>query len=72
MTAKQLTETQIGVLKMLCSGQTDREIAATLGISPALVRHHTQAIRDSTGERSISALCRQLAADERAARSARR
>ncbi|WP_109472906.1 LuxR C-terminal-related transcriptional regulator [Ornithinimicrobium cavernae] len=41
---EELTPRELEVLTLLSSGQTNREIAATLGISPKTVMHHTSRI----------------------------
>ena len=39
-----LTEREIGVLRAIARGQSTKEIARTLGISPKTVDNHTQSI----------------------------
>jgi HD-GYP domain-containing protein (c-di-GMP phosphodiesterase class II) len=39
-----LTERELEVLRLLARGHVDKEIAATLGISPRTVHHHNQSI----------------------------
>ena len=57
----RLTPRETDVLKLLCAGRTDEEAGAELGITAASIRHHTRAIQTGLRERSIAALCRQLA-----------
>lgn len=57
----RLTQREAEVLRLLCAGCTDAEVGAELGITPANVRHLTRAIQTGLQERSIAALCRQLA-----------
>jgi DNA-binding NarL/FixJ family response regulator len=57
----RLMPREADVLRLLCAGCTDDEVGAELGITPASVRHHTRTIQTTLRERSITALCRQLA-----------
>lgn len=58
----RLTPRESDVLRLLCAGCTDAEVGTELGITPANVRHHVRAIQVGLHERSISAICRRLAA----------
>lgn len=46
-----LTERERTILGLVAAGETDRDIAAELGISIATVRSHLDRIRDKTGRR---------------------
>jgi DNA-binding NarL/FixJ family response regulator len=49
MTAFELTEPELQVLREVVFGFTDREIAARLRLSEEVVRHHLTLIFDKTG-----------------------
>jgi FixJ family two-component response regulator len=61
MVFKLLTDRQGEVLRGLCDGRTEQEIADSFGISVTSVKQHTSAIRARTRQRSIPELCRQIA-----------
>jgi putative nucleotidyltransferase with HDIG domain len=47
--AAGLTEREIEVLRLIASGQSNREVAQSLGITPKTVGHHVQHIYDKIG-----------------------
>jgi DNA-binding CsgD family transcriptional regulator len=51
----RLTDRELEVLLALAAGQTNKEIAETLGISPKTAGHHVQHILDKTGARTRTA-----------------
>jgi DNA-binding CsgD family transcriptional regulator len=54
--AGQLTLRERGIVDLIADGLTHKEIARTLGISPATVRNHTQALLTKLGARNKAAL----------------
>jgi DNA-binding NarL/FixJ family response regulator len=54
----QLSPRELEVLKLVAAGETDREIASQLFITPATVYSHLDRIRDKTGARRRSQLTR--------------
>lgn len=60
MVFKLLTDRQGEVLRLLCEGNRDREVAEKLGIALASVRNHVAAIRSRTRQPSIPELCRSI------------
>jgi HD-GYP domain-containing protein (c-di-GMP phosphodiesterase class II)/DNA-binding CsgD family transcriptional regulator len=50
-----LTDRQVEVLRLLCRGDTNRQIARGLGISPRTAEHHVQAIYTRIGVSSRAA-----------------
>jgi DNA-binding CsgD family transcriptional regulator len=71
MLIKLLTDRQAEVLRLLCAGNRDQEVADQLGIALASVRNHMAAIRSRTRQRSIPDIC-QTVAEEQAAADAKR
>lgn len=54
--AALLTRRQAEILPLLVAGQTDREIATTLFLSPRTVEHHVASIAARLGVRSRAAI----------------
>jgi len=53
--AEPLTQRERGVLAALASGASNKEIGASLGMSPKTVMHHSVAIYHKTGVRGRAA-----------------
>jgi DNA-binding NarL/FixJ family response regulator len=60
MVFRLLTDRQADVLRQLCTGLTEEEIAEALGIRPSTVKLHQQHIRQRLGVRTVSDLCRMV------------
>jgi DNA-binding NarL/FixJ family response regulator len=52
--AAHFTEKEITVLRLVCQGMARDEMAAKLGVSESMIKHHITAILDKTGFDSIS------------------
>lgn len=58
MVYRLLTDRQAEVLRHLCAGLCEDEVAVRLGIQPSTVKLHRQHIRHRVGVTSIEELCR--------------
>jgi DNA-binding NarL/FixJ family response regulator len=57
-TTGQLTSSELNVLRLVADGRTDKQISATLYISPRTVQSHLAQIRTKTGVRRRTQLAR--------------
>ena len=57
-TTGQLTSSELNVLRLVADGRTDKQISATLYISPRTVQSHLAQIRAKTGVRRRTQLAR--------------
>ncbi len=66
----ELTERELEVLRLVCEGLPDKEIAVRVGVSPATVRTHVAHVRRKLGavnraELGVRAACLGLLASNR-------
>jgi FixJ family two-component response regulator len=64
MVDRLLTERQGEVLRQLCAGRNEREIATLYKISTHVVNQHHKRIRQRLGKRPLAEICRMAASGE--------